>query len=121
MRSLLWLSIVGLAAVVWFAVYTHFFGAFSIVHEPYYREVVGRITSDPAFAAELGVPLTVDDDRMWCTSIETDSVTAKASCRFPVAGPRGHGTVDALIFAHPGGLETTTRLHVGSRTIPGGS
>ncbi len=114
------LAVVGIvAAFVVLIVSTRFFGIFSIVRESYYRSVVERVTSDEAFRAELGRPISIDDGGVWCSTIEDSSTIHRATCEMPASGPKGDGSIHVQLVDLPdSGLDLTAWLHVGDRTIP---
>jgi len=111
------LSLLAAGALAVLLVKTRFFGAFSIVREPYYRTVVGQIVSDPKFKARLGTPIQVDDAGVWCNYVKDTPTMSQANCDIPAKGPRAAGEVHAQIVSTAGSLDVGLWLHIGNETI----
>jgi hypothetical protein len=90
---------------------------FTIVNEPYYRELVARIQDDANFRAALGVPIAIDDAHVRCSQISDNSVMQQSSCTLPASGPKGSGSVQTHVVNRPGALDAAFRLLVGDRII----
>jgi hypothetical protein len=93
---------------------TRFFGAFTVVTYPYYRELVADVDREPAIVARIGAPIVVDDAGVWCPQIVVTATTSASLCHLPVRGPRGSGDVVAQSRFVGGRLSADLALEVGS-------